>query len=61
MSTKRVAFSFEPSLEALANRITPNHHKNIPTLIPKVAEAGGAVIHIGNVVDLSRLCDGQWA
>ena len=37
MSTKRAAFSFKPSLEALANRITPSHHKSIPTLNPEVA------------------------
>jgi hypothetical protein len=55
MSAKRAASCFKPSLEGLENRITPSHHKNIPVLIPTVAEPNTSVAPIGKVVDLNSL------
>ena len=48
MSSKRATPSFKPLLERLENRITPTHHKNIPTLVPSLAEGGGGAVKVGH-------------
>jgi hypothetical protein len=58
MSTKRATSRFKPSLEALGNRITPSHLKNLPILIPTGADAGGTVTQIGNLDVILRKAGG---